>query len=620
MIRAAMNGSTHSRARVLALAGVAALAVFLSDFASPVGFVHAILYVPVVLPTMWSPRRNDPFLVAALCTVLGALGAVLHPGAGGTAWEPELNAAAAAAAIWITAAGVRLRMSTAIELRDSESELDAILQTAIDGVITIDESGIVKSANPAAAAMFGYERSELIGNNVKMLMPSPTRDEHDGYLKRYVDTGKANIIGIGREVVGLRKDRTTVPIDLSISEWRDGSTMFTAILRDLSERRRMEAEIRQAQKLEAIGRLSGGIAHDFNNLLMGILSCGRIAKASEDPAEPRRQIDEILAAAERGAALTRQLLTFSRRKDLSPEPVLVDEVVEQLETMLARLLGEHVELLVELRARHGLVLIDPGQVEQILLNLVINSRDAMGERGRLTVRTSVETCAEAGVGGGGGVGVGRYVRLEVGDDGCGMAEDVRAKAFDPFFTTKPPTEGTGLGLSTVYGLVRQCGGHVHLDTAPGEGTRIALHLPITEAVPTPRLRKAPPKALGSANGRGTILLVEDDRLVRAGVRHILEGLGYEVLLAACGADALRICEEHPGAIDLLLTDILMPGMTGGELAREVSARLPGVRRLYMSALPGEVLIEQGRIEEGAVSVLKPFSADDLAAAVLAALK
>jgi hypothetical protein len=283
--------------------------------------------------------------------------------------------------------------------------------------------------------------------------------------------------------------------------------------------------------------------------------------------------------------------------------------------MLARLLGEHVQLSVDLSAPHGRVLVDPGQVEQILMNLVINAGDAMGQRGHLSVRTRVETCSEPGVGSVGGVGVGRYVALEVADDGCGMTEEVRAKAFDPFFTTKPPTEGTGLGLSTVYGLARQCGGHLHLETAPGEGARFTIHLPLTEAETTPRLRPARSLAPRQPAGHATILVVEDDRLVRAGVRHILEGLGYEVLLASGGADALRICEEHPGGIDLLLTDILMPGMTGGELAREVSARLPGVRRLYMSALPNEVLVEQGRIEEGEPSVMKPFTTEEIAGMV-----
>jgi len=614
-----MSDASAPRSRALAIAGAAASLVFAADFVSPIGVVHAIFYVPVVVPTMFSPRREDPFLIAALCTVLAALGVVLHPGAESVGWLPAVNTALAIAAVWITAVGVRWRMSTAVELRESESERGAILRTAIDGVITIDGTGTIRSANPAAARMFGYDEDELVGKNAGVLMPAPHSEKHDGYVQRYLRTGERRIIGIGREVVGLRKDRTMIPIELSVSEWQDGGPMFTAILRDLSERRRLEAEVRQAHKLEAIGRLSGGIAHDFNNLLMGILSCGRIARAAEDEAEVRRQVDEILDAAERGAALTRQLLTFSRRTDLAPEAVLIDEVIERLETMLHRLLGEHVELAFELRATHGRVLIDPGQVEQILLNLAINSRDAMNQRGRLQVRTCIETCDEPGIGGG-GVGVGRYVRLEVADDGCGMSDEVRAKAFDPFFTTKPPTEGTGLGLSMVFGLIRQCGGHLHLDTAPGKGTRIALHLPLTEAEPTPRLREGKPRegANGAAKRKrahGTVLLTEDDRLVRAGVRHILEGLGYEVLVATGGAEALRICEEHPGGIDLLLTDILMPGMTGGELAREVSARLPGVRVLFMSALPNDVLVEQGRIAEGAPSVLKPFSDEELTAAV-----
>ncbi|MAF67531.1 MAG: hybrid sensor histidine kinase/response regulator [Planctomycetes bacterium] len=616
---ASMTQTVHSRPQVLTLAVLASLLVFASGFFTPSEVAHAILYVPAVVSSMWSPRRSDPFLVGALCTLLAALGVVLYPGADTAASHAMVNTPLATLAIWITAFGVRLRMTSEQELSDSDSELRAILETAIDGVITIDEDGLITSINPAGVEMFGYGKEELVGRNVSLLMPAPFEQEHDGYIRAYLESGQRKIIGIGREVVGLRKDRTAIPLDLGVSEWSDGSPRFTAILRDLSDRRQLEAEMRQAQKLEALGRFTGGIAHDFNNLLMGVISCCRIAKASEDAGEVGRQLEEIQKAAERGAAFTGQLLTFSRRREIPPEPILIDAVVEGLETMLRRLLGEEVDLSVELGAHHARVLIDPIQVEQILMNLAINSRDAMRQRGSLGVRTDVQTCDQAGVGGAGGVGVGRYVLIEVHDDGSGMTDDVQAKAFDPFFTTKPPGEGTGLGLSTVYGLVRQCGGHLHLTTAPDEGTRIAVHLPITEAHSTPRMGGGSAEAKGAEDSTGTVLLVEDDRLVRAGVRHLLAEMGHEVLVAGGGADALRICEEYPGEIDLLLTDIMMPGMTGVELAREVAARLPGVRRLYMSALPKEVLVEQGSIEEGEPAILKPFSDEQLAEAVSALL-
>jgi PAS domain S-box-containing protein len=603
----------------MALAVLASLFVFASGFFTPPSVAHAILYVPAVVSSMWSPRRSDPFFIGGLCTLLALGGVAVYPDAVGMEASAMVNMALAILAIWITAFGVRLRMTSEQELSDSDSHLRAILETAIDGVVTIDERGLITSINPAGEEMFGYARGELLGRNVKQLMPAPFEEEHDGYIQAYLDSGQRKIIGIGREVVGLRKDRTTIPLDLGVSEWSDGRPRFTAILRDLSDRRQLEAEMRQAQKLEALGRFTGGIAHDFNNLLMGVTSCCRIARTSGDPEEVVRQLEEIQRAAERGAAFTGQLLTFSRRREITPEPVLIDAVVEGLETMLRRLLGEEIELSVKLRAHHARVMIDPIQVEQILMNLAINSRDAMNQRGSLRVRTQVQTCDEAGVGGAGGVGVGRYILIEVHDDGSGMTDDVQAKAFDPFFTTKPPGEGTGLGLSTVYGLVRQCGGHLHLATAPGEGTRIAVHLPITEASSTPRMGAAlgqgPEEARSSEASTGTILLVEDDRLVRAGVRHLLVEMGHEVLVAGGGADALRICEEYPGEIDLLLTDIMMPGMTGVELAREVSARLPGVRRLFMSALPQEVLVEQGSLEEGEPAILKPFTDEQLAAAV-----
>ena len=604
----------------LAAAGLA-LVVLATERLTPLGVAHAILYLPVVVVTLWSPRRVDPLWAAALCTVLALVGIPISGG------EPDVvtwaNRSLSIAALWITAYGVRMFQSSDRFLRDRESQMGAILRTAVDAVITIDDSGTVISVNPAAERMFGYGADELVGHNVRILMPSPHREGHDGYIRRYLDSGQPRIIGIGREVLGLRKDGTTFPLDLGVGEWRDGRPMFTAILRDLSERKVLEQEVQQAQKLEAVGRLAGGIAHDFNNLLMGIISCCRIAAGKGSGDQVQGQVAEIQSAAERGAALTRQLLTFSRRREVVPEAVLLDEVSERLETMLARLLGEDVELRVELRAGGGHVLADPSQLEQVLMNLAVNARDAMPHGGRLSIRTRIETCDEPGVGGAGGVGVGQYVTLDMADDGCGMPEDVKAKAFDPFFTTKADTEGTGLGLSTVYGIVRQLGGHMHLETEVGRGTRFVLHLPrAAPPEPPPRLEseaQAQRSADGPPDAGETVLLVEDDRLVRAGVRHILEGLGYQVLVAGGGADALRVCQEHRGVIDLLLSDILMPGMAGGELAREVVARRPGVRVLFMSALPNEVLVEQGRLEAGQPSLHKPFEEQDLAAAVRSVL-
>lgn len=608
-----------NRVQVVSIASVIAGAVFITDLITPVGVAHAILYLPAVVVTVLSTQREDPFYVAGLCTSLALLAVVIHPVEGGDPHHFEVNTVLAVLAIWMTAVGVRMSLQAESELKGSGAELGAILDTLVDGVVTMDTSGTIISANPAAASLFGYTTDEMRGMDVTRLMPSPHAERHEGYVRRFLETGERRIIGIGREVVGLRKNGSAIPIDLGVSVWDHGETMFTAILRDLSDRRRMEAEVRQVQKLDAIGRLTSGIAHDFNNLLMGVISCGKVAKSSGDPAEVKRQVDEILGAAERGTALTRQLLTFGRRRGLAPEPAVVDEVIEGLEPMLSRLLGDHVEMGLELGAGRGRVLIDPGQVEQVLMNLAINSRDAIPDRGRLTIKTRIETCSAHGVGHVGGVGVGDYVALEVTDDGTGMDEETRSRAFDPFFTSKDPTKGTGLGLSTVYGITQQCGGHLHLLSEIGQGTTVTIHLPVTESEPAPRLADTPPPAPAPVERKptpaATILVVEDDRLVRAGVRHLLEELGYEVLLASSGPEALRVCGEHPGRIDVLLTDILMPGMTGGELAREVAARFPSVRRVYMSALPNETLVEEGRIEAGEPSLVKPFSEEDVAAMI-----
>ena len=386
------------------------------------------------------------------------------------------------------------------------------------------------------------------------------------------------------------------------------------IITDVTERRRLEEEFHQSQKQEAIGRLAGGIAHDFNNLLMGIIGCCRIAMDGLDEGEDAAtQVREIKAAAERGASLTRQLLDFSRRKVAEPEPIFIDEVVEKVDTLLRRLLGEDVALRTELHSGGGPVVADPGQIEQVLLNLAVNARDAMPGGGELRVRTYLTSCREEEHTAIPAAGLGPMVVLEVADDGCGMSDEVRERAFEPFFTTKADTEGTGLGLATVYGIVQQLGGHIHLESEVGRGTRIRIHLPESEA-PSQAVEAASPdeEAPASApSGPRTLLVVEDDRLVRAGLRHLLTAEGFEVLLAADGEEALRVCDEHEGTIDLLLTDVVMPRMGGGELAGEVRRRRPEVRVIVMSALPHEVLVEQGRLQDDLPTIQKPFDEDEL---------
>ncbi len=496
--------------------------------------------------------------------------------------------------------------------------VNAILDAAVDAIITIDAHGTIESANPATLAMFGYELDELLGQNVKLIMPQPYRQEHDGYLERFIETGEKHIIGRGREVVGLRRDGTTFPVDLAVNEVRyDHRVLFAGILRDITERKRLEDEFLQAQKMEAVGRLAGGIAHDFNNLLMGLLGSCRMAGTQLGPDHPAQvHIHEIVAEAERGAALTRQLLDFSRKRPTRLEPIDINEVVAASQRMLSNLLGEDIKLQVDLCQTPSIVVADRGLIDQVLMNLAVNSRDAMPRGGRLLITTSEADCSATDQALG-EVRPGRHVALSVVDSGQGMDEETRRRAFEPFYTTKTTGEGTGLGLATVYGIIKQLGGHIHVDSALGRGTTIRTHLPLS-AAPTTRAPEA--RADATPEGRGeTILIVEDERLVRASLRHLLADLGYQVLEAEHGEQALAVSRGADPPIELVLSDIVLPGVPGPELVEQLRVLQPGLRAVFMSAHPNELLVEQGRLPADEPSLEKPFSDGELARALRAAL-
>jgi len=476
------------------------------------------------------------------------------------------------------------------QARAREAQLQAILDTAVEAILTIDERGTVESFNLAAVRMFGYQPSEVLGRNVNMLMPPPYRGEHDGYMAAYLGSGQRKIIGIGREVQARRKDGSDFPIQLAVSEVRlDDRRLFTGFIRDLSEPKRLEREFLHAQKMETVGSLAGGIAHDFNNLLMGILACSRIAREERLDGEQARELfEEIGAAASRGIALTRRLLAFSRRQPVQLRPTSLNAVIRENETMLRQLLGEDVQLDLELDPSGAHALADEGLIEQVLINLVVNARDAMPAGGRIAVRTHDPLDQP-------------QVLLEIRDTGTGMTPEVRERIFEPFFSTKGPDKGTGLGLSTVKRIVEQIQGTIEVETEPGQGTTFRLRMPrsVDAQVPTP----APAPVLVPADRR-SVLVVEDDHLVRASLRRYLDKRGYAVLVADGPAEALELAGRN--SFDVLVTDMIMPGATGSELARRIRQCLPACRVVYMSAHPAEVLIEQGRLEPGAAFLEKPF--------------
>jgi two-component system, cell cycle sensor histidine kinase and response regulator CckA len=380
--------------------------------------------------------------------------------------------------------------------------------------------------------------------------------------------------------------------------------------------RRSEDQLRQAQKMEAIGRLAGGIAHDFNNLLSVILSYSELLLQSEDDLAGRPMIVEMNRAGERAAELTRQLLAFSRRQVLEPKVLDLNQVLAQLSAMLARVLGEDIDLKTLPLAPVATVRADPGQLEQVIMNLVVNARDAMPTGGKMTLATSSVELEEAYAVDHLEVTAGPYVLLTVSDTGVGMAEATRARVFEPFFTTKPLGQGTGLGLSTVYGIVKQSGGTIWVYSEPGNGTTFKIYLPRVEEAPSAGPVAEAPAAVG---GIETILLIEDEDQVRQVATDILTPLGYRVLAAHGPEHAERLCATHPDPIELLLTDVVMPEVDGPQLARRISRLRPGIRVLFMSGYTDDAIVHRGLLDSGTAFVAKPLTPLALARKVRAVL-
>ena len=377
------------------------------------------------------------------------------------------------------------------------------------------------------------------------------------------------------------------------------------------ERRQLEEQLQQSQRMEAVGRLAGGIAHDFNNVLTAVLGSIELLLLDAPPDRPHREeLDIIRDAATRAKDLIRQLLAFSARQVLQPMVVDLNRLVKDIAKLLRRLIGEDIALETALAPQLGAVRVDTGQIEQVLVNLAVNARDAMPQGGRLAIETGNVEVDGTRAPPAATVPAGRYVLLQVSDNGVGMDALVQAHVFEPFFTTKPRGKGTGLGLATVYGIVRQSGGHITVESTVGQGAMFRIYLPRVEAPLDPTSRPTPVAA--PAAGTETILVAEDERLVRVLAQKVLERAGYRVLVGAGGADAMALAERHDGPIHLLLTDVVMPEMNGRELARRLTAVRPGVRVLYMSGYADEAVAQHGVLDPGTAFLQKPFTPEALA--------
>ncbi len=622
-------------------------------------------------------------------------------------------------------------------VRASEARLKALLDSALDACVTMDETGRITSWSAAAEAVFGWPASETIGRSLAAtIIPRQHREGHARGLARFLETGEGPILRQRIEITALHRDGREFPVELTVTptrlgdHWlfgafvrdltdakraeqalrrseasyrglvehaaygiyratadgkflmvnpalftmlgypsaedvlqldisrdayvdpaarvrilerceqfgsaieevawrrRDGSTItvrlngrpvrgpdgalecFEFIVDDVTEQRALEERLRQTQKMEAVGRLAGGIAHDFNNLLTAILGSVDFLRRALGPEHPEHaETEEIQKAAVRAADLTRQLLAFSRQQVLAPKVLELDALVTNLEKMLCRLIGEDVELRFAPKAARAAVRADPGQLEQVIVNLVVNARDAMPRGGKLTIETATVDLDAAYAWEHGTVEAGRYVMLAVTDTGVGIDRAARARLFEPFFTTKEFGKGTGLGLATVYGIVKQSGGYIWVYSEPGQGATFKVYLPRVEPGGEPvAARPSPARALG---GTETILLAEDEAAVRNLARRVLEKHGYKLLLAATGRDGVQLATQHAGPIDLLVTDVVMPEMGGRELAQRLAALQPGLKVLYLSGYTDDMIVRHGVLEAGVAFLQKPFTPDTL---------
>lgn len=503
-------------------------------------------------------------------------------------------------------ANEELHQKTVDQLGEYRSRLASIIDSSEDAILSKNLSGIITSWNRGAEHIYGYTPEEVVGKHISLLIPPDRPDEIAGILAKIARGESVEHY----ESVRVTKDGRHLNVSISVSPLRNtGGEIVgaSAIARDITAQKRAESQVRQSQKMEAIGRLAGGVAHDFNNVLAIINACREFLRDRIDPAaELSHYVDNIRKATERGALLTKQLLAFSRTSAVQPRVLDLNERLRDISKLLRPLMGDDVEILVAPKSPSAVVEADPGQLDQIVINLAVNARDAMPRGGKFILETGAVRFDEGFADRHQTMPAGKYVLLAASDTGTGMDERTVSRIFEPFFTTKEIGKGTGLGLATVYGIVKQSAGHILVYSEPGHGTTFKIYLPSADhkvgTGPKPEAEAVTPKREGA-----TILLVEDDEIMRSLTRQLLQEHGYKVVEANDGKSALEWVQSHPEPIDLLLTDVVMRRMSGPELVERLSTSNPTLKVVYMSGYTGELIAEREVLKRGVTLLEKPFT-------------
>ena len=492
-------------------------------------------------------------------------------------------------------------------MRQTEQRYKHLIDTANDAILVIDAAtGIVVEANARSAEFLGRPTRELVGTRAELIVLESDHEAYRGLLEAAWEGNKAD----GREVHLIHSDGNALAVEVNASMTEfEGKRIVQGIFRDIRERKRLEEEVHQTQKMEVVGRLAGGIAHDFNNLLMVILT--QIAKVRSLSSQPQllEHAETVRIAAEKAASLTKQLLAFGRRQVLVLQVLDLNEILGELKEMLSTLPAEQIQLMMMPSSRPLPVKVDPGKIEQVIMNLAVNACDAMPSGGVLRIRTARVSRPPSGASVTSDSAP--YAMVEMTDTGCGMDAGTKAHLFEPFFTTKPIGKGTGLGLSTVYGIVKQSGGTIEVDSVPDEGTTFRVYLPIVEQPLSPR--KVSKVSSPVTTGSETVLLAEDQSSIRTVLREFLESEGYKVLEAQNGTEALEIAKHYTGSIDVLVTDVIMPQIRGLELAKRVTELHPDICVIFMSGYSEDALLENRLLSQQNITLIqKPFGPEDLA--------